>query len=131
MASLIDEHRAKYGVEQICAELPIAPATYYEHKVRQRDPLREPVRVQRDRMLSEEVRRVRKENFEGYGARKVWLQLNREKIPVARCTVERLWGFGESFGGEPAARRYRTVRLCVLGIWCSGSLLLRARISFG
>ena len=86
VASLIDGHRAKYGVEPICAELPIAPATYYEHKVRQRDPLREPVRVQRDRMLAEEVRRVRKKNFEAYGAWKVWLQLNRENIPVARCT---------------------------------------------
>lgn len=41
-------------------------------------------------MLSEEIRRVRKENFDVYGARKVWLQLNRESIPVARCTVERL-----------------------------------------
>ena len=46
--------------------------------------------MQRDRVLSEEIRRVRKENFEVYGARKVWLQLNREDIAVARCTVERL-----------------------------------------
>jgi transposase InsO family protein len=90
MVSFIDEHRAKYGVEPICAELPIAPATYYEQKVRQKDPSREPVRMKRDRVLSEEIRRVRKENSEVYGARKVWLQLNREKIAVARCTVERL-----------------------------------------
>ena len=90
MASFIDEHREGYGVEPICAELPIAPSAYYEHKARQKDPSREPARVQRDRMLSEEIRRVRKENFEVYGARKVWLQLNRENIPVARCTVERL-----------------------------------------
>jgi putative transposase len=90
MASFIDEYRAEYGVEPICDELPIAPSAYYEHKSRQRDPSREPARVQRDRMLSEEIQRVRKENFEVYGARKVWLQLNRENIPVARCTVERL-----------------------------------------
>ena len=90
MASFIDEHRAAYGVEPICAELPIAPSTYYEHKARQKDPSREPARVQRDRVLSEEILRVRKENFEVYGARKVWLQLNRENIAVARCTVERL-----------------------------------------
>ena len=90
MASFVDEHRAEYGVEPICAELPIAPATYYEHKARQKDPSREPARVQRDRVILEGIRRVRKENFEVYGARKVWLQLNREKIPVARCTVERL-----------------------------------------
>jgi len=90
MVSFIDEHRAEYGVEPICAELPIAPATYYEQKGRQKDPSREPVRMQRDRVLSEEIRRVHKENFEVYGARKVWLQLNRESIAVARCTVERL-----------------------------------------
>jgi len=90
MATFIDEHRREYGVEPICAELPIAPSAYYEHKIRQADPSREPARIQRDRLLSEEVRRVRKENFEVYGARKVWLQLNREKIRVARCTVERL-----------------------------------------
>jgi putative transposase len=90
MASFIDAHRAEYGVEPICAELPIAPSAYYEHKARQKDPSREPARVQRDRVFSEEIRRVHKENFEVYGARKVWLQLNREDIPVARCTVERL-----------------------------------------
>jgi putative transposase len=90
MASFIDEHRAEYGVEPICTELPIAPSAYYEHKARQKDPTREPARLQRDRVLSEEIRRVRKENFEVYGARKVWLQLNRENIVVARCTVERL-----------------------------------------
>lgn len=90
MASFIDEHRVDYGVEPICAELPISPSAYYEHKARQIEPSREPARVQRDRVLSEEIRRVRKENFEVYGARKVWLQLNRENIPVARCTVERL-----------------------------------------
>jgi len=90
MASFIDEHRVEYGVEPICAELPIAPSAYYEHKARQTDPSRQPARLKRDRVLSEEIRRVRKENFEVYGARKVWLQLNRENIPVARCTVERL-----------------------------------------
>jgi len=90
MASFIDEHRGEYGVEPICAELPIAPSAYYEHKTRQKDPSREPARVQRDRVLSEEIRRVRCENFDVYGARKVWLQLNRENIAVARCTVERL-----------------------------------------
>jgi putative transposase len=90
MASFIEAHLVEYGVEPICAELPIAPSTYYEHKARQKDPSREPARVQRDRVLSEEILRVRKENFEVYGARKVWLQLNRENIAVARCTVERL-----------------------------------------
>lgn len=107
MASFIDEHRADYGVEPICAELPIAPATYYEHKARQKDPSREAARVQRDRVLSAEIRRVRKENFEVYGARKVWLQLNRENIPVARCTVERLMR-GMGLRGVVRGRTCRT-----------------------
>ena len=71
MVLFIDEHRAEYGVEPICTELPLAPSVYYEHKGRHKDPSMQPIRVRRDRVLSEEIRRVRKENFEVYGARKV------------------------------------------------------------
>jgi putative transposase len=74
----------------MCAVLPIAPSIYYEQKARQADPARVPKRIQRDRQLGEEIRRVWKENYCVYGARKEWRQLNREGIPVARCTVERL-----------------------------------------
>jgi putative transposase len=90
MVSFIDEHREKYGVEPICAELPIAPSTYYEHKARERDPQRAPPRVRRDIELRSRIRRVWDENFQVYGVRKVWRQLNREGIAVARCTVARL-----------------------------------------
>jgi putative transposase len=90
MVAFIDQHRVAYGVEPICALLPIAPSTYYEHKARQTDPARLPPRVQRDIELSREIRRVYEENFQVYGARKVWRQLEREGIRVARCTVERL-----------------------------------------
>jgi transposase InsO family protein len=90
MVSFIDAHRDAYGVEPICAELLIAPSTYYEQKVRQADPERRPPRLCRDEMLEVEIRRVWEENFRVYGARKVWRQLNREGIEVARCTVERL-----------------------------------------
>ena len=90
MIAYIDDHRDRYGVEPICAVLPIAPSTYYEHKAREADPQRLPLRLQRDRALSDEIRRVWEENFQVYGARKVWRQLNREGIEVARCTVERL-----------------------------------------
>ena len=90
MVSFIDEHRDDYGVEPICAQLPIAPSTYYEHKAREMDPERLPPRVRRDRELSAEIQRVWDENFRVYGARKVWRQLNREQFAVARCTVERL-----------------------------------------
>ncbi len=90
MTSFVDEHRDKYGVEPICAELPIAPATYYEQKAREVHPDRLPARAKRDAELELEVRRVWEENFRVYGARKVWRQLNREQIPVAKCTTERL-----------------------------------------
>jgi transposase InsO family protein len=90
MVSFIDAHRDSYGVEPICTQLPIAPSTYYEHKVREADPARLPPRVRRDRELSGEIQRVWDENFRVYGARKVWRQLNREQFVVARCTVERL-----------------------------------------
>jgi putative transposase len=90
MVSFIDEHRGAYGVEPICAVLPIAPSTYYEYKARDRDPTRLPPRVQRDAALRGEISRVWDENFQVYGVRKVWRQLLREDVVVARCTVSRL-----------------------------------------
>ena len=90
MVSFIDDHRETYGVEPICAVLPIAPSIYYEQKARQADPSRLPARTRRDAVLCAEIERVWKENRQVYGARKVWRQLGRERIPTARCTVERL-----------------------------------------
>jgi transposase InsO family protein len=90
MVAFIDAHRERLGVEPICAQLPIAPSTYYAHKARQRDPTRLAPRRQRDEALSREIQRVYDENFQVYGARKVWRQLQREGFAVARCTVERL-----------------------------------------
>ncbi len=90
MAAFIEAHRADYGVEPICAVLPIAPSTYYEHRARGRDPSLRPDRAKRDEVLSEAIRRVWDENLQVYGAEKVWRQLSREGVAVARCTVERL-----------------------------------------
>ena len=90
MTAFIDEHRGSYGVEPICKVLPIAPSTYYDQKARENDPTRLPARAQRDTVLSGEIERVWKENRRVYGAHKVWKQLNREGVAVARCTVERL-----------------------------------------
>ena len=90
MVAFIDEHRETHGVEPICTQLPIAPSTYYEYKAGAADPARLAPRVRRDIELSGEIRRVWDENFRVYGARKVWRQLQREGIEVARCTVERL-----------------------------------------
>lgn len=107
MVSFIDAHRDAYGVEPICRQLPIAPSQYYAHKVRQRVPERLPARIQRDRALVPEIRRVYAQNFSVYGARKVWRQLGRESMGVARCTVERLM---RSLGiqGAVRGRKWRT-----------------------
>jgi len=90
MVAFIDEHRERHGVEPICDVLPIAPSTYYASKAVGRDPGRRCDRAIRDEKVSEEIRRVFDANFQVYGARKVWHQLLREGIQVARCTVERL-----------------------------------------
>ena len=90
MIAFIDEHRRAYGVEPICKVLPIAPSTYHEHAARRADPSRVPARAQRDAALQVEIRRVFEENLSVYGVRKVWRQLRREGVPVARCTVARL-----------------------------------------
>jgi putative transposase len=82
--------------------LPIAPSTYYEHR-RGRPSRAE----QRDAMLKVEIDRVYRANYAVYGARKVWLQLNREGIPVARCTVERLMR-DMGLQGARRGRRKRT-----------------------
>ena len=74
----------------ICKVLPIAPSTYNDHLAKRADPARLPERVKRDTMLKPEVSRVFKANYQVYGARKIWLQLGREGVNVARCTVARL-----------------------------------------
>jgi putative transposase len=90
MIAFIDDHREVHGVEPICKVLPIAPSTYHDHVVKRVYPSRLSVRAKRDLALKPEIERVFAENFEVYGARKVWRQLNREGVAVARCTVERL-----------------------------------------
>lgn len=107
MVSFIDDHRKEYGVEPICAVLPIAPSTYYQHKAREADPTLRPARAQRDEQLREEIRRVWKHNFEVYGVRKVWRQLNREGHTAARCTVARLMS-GLGLFGAVRGRRFKT-----------------------
>ena len=90
MIAFIEDHRSVYGVEPICRVLPIAPSNYYEHAARRRNPDRLPARARRDEVLRSEIRRVWEENFGVYGVRKVWRQLRREGIAVARCTTARL-----------------------------------------
>jgi putative transposase len=81
----IDKHRDRFGVEPICSVLQFAPRTYYAAKAR--PPSR---RALRDEGLKPEIARVHRDNFGVYGVDKVWAQLNRERVRVARCTVARL-----------------------------------------
>jgi len=90
MIDFINEHRAIHGVEPICRVLPIAPSTYHAHAARRADPGRLPARAHRDAAVKIQIGRVYDENFRVYGVRKVWRQLGREGIAVARCTVARL-----------------------------------------
>jgi putative transposase len=90
MIAFIDDHREAYGVEPICRLLPIAPSTYHARAGVRVDPAKGSARSRRDAELCVEIRRVHEANFGVYGVRKVWRQLGREDIPVARCTVARL-----------------------------------------
>ena len=113
MIRFIDEHQERrtldglrWGVEPICRTLQFASQTYYA--ARHRSPSERSVR---DEVLKPEIKRVWKENYRVYGAPKIWTQLNRENIRVARCTVERLMpqlGIrGTTRGANPATTRSR------------------------
>ncbi len=86
---MLDGLRGRFGVEPVCRVLAVPTSTYYAHKHRQHRPS---ARQQRDAWLKPQIQRIWEENFKVYGARKVWRQLHREGIGVARCTVERLMG---------------------------------------
>ena len=107
MVTFIDDHREAYGGEPICTVLPIAPATYFAHRACQADPRLQSRRAQRDAWLQAQIRRVWDANYGVYGARKVWRQLTREGITVARCTVERLMR-AMGLQGVVRGRRYKT-----------------------
>jgi len=106
MVGFIDDHHEEHGVEPICEVLPIAPSTYYAQKACEADPSRRSARAIRDAELCEQIERVWKENFAVYGVRKVWRQLRREGVEVARCTVERLMR-QMSLHGAVRGRRFK------------------------
>ena len=89
MAAFLDQRRDVYGVEPICAVLPIAPSTYFRHKALERDPGRRSARARRDERLRAAIQRVWDENHHVYGPRKVWKQLRREgaRRPAVRWSV--------------------------------------------
>nr|WP_182912559.1 IS3 family transposase [Escherichia coli] len=90
MMPLLDKLRGQYGVGPVCSELHIAPSTYYHCQQQRHHPDKRSARAQHDDWLKREIQRVYDENHQVYGVRKVWRQLLREGIRVARCTVARL-----------------------------------------
>jgi putative transposase len=106
MSAFIDAHRDAHGVEPICRSLGIAPSTYYAVKKRQANPS---ARARRDAELLVEVRRVHDRAAGVYGADKVWWQLRREGITVARCTIERLMRSDGRQGVVRAKKRRTTI----------------------
>ena len=113
MIGFIDDNRAAYGVEPICRVLPIAPSAYHARVAQRIDPAKALARARRDVGLRAEIRHVFEANFGVYGVRKLWRQLSREGVSVARCTVARLmprWACVASFvakkpGPRSLARR--------------------------
>ena len=90
MRSFIDAHRVRFGVEPLCKVLQCAPSAYRRHAARQRDPALRSERSKRDESLSARIDQLWRVNHSVYGADKVWQQMRREQVEVARCTVERL-----------------------------------------
>ena len=109
MSGFIDQHRDTYGVEPICKVLQVAPSGYRRYVACQRNPSLRSVRARRDDGLMPQIERVWQANLQVYGADKVWHQLNREGINVARCTVERLM----KRLGLAGARRGKVVRTTI------------------
>ena len=109
MNTYIDQHRDTYGVEPICKVLQVAPSAYRRHAARRRSPELRSARTKRDEQLMPHIERVWQANLQVYGAVKVWKQMNRENIAVARCTVERLM----RRMGLQGVRRGKTVRTTI------------------
>jgi transposase InsO family protein len=135
MYGLVDAHRDTYGVEPICKVLQIAPSAYRRYAARCRDASLLSARAKRDEALRSRIEQVWDANRQVYGADKVWKQMNREGVEVARCTVERLMrGLGLR-----GVRRGKEVRTTVTShkrrraSWTRsiGSSVPSDRISFG
>ncbi|WP_432706911.1 IS3 family transposase [Escherichia coli] len=107
MMPLLDKLREQYGVGPVCSELHIAPSTYYHCQQQRHHPDKRSAHAQHDDWLKKEIQRVYDENHQVYGVRKVWRQLLREGIRVARCTVARLMA-GMGLAGVLRGKKVRT-----------------------
>ena len=105
----MDQHHDTYGVEPICKVLQIAPSGYRRHAARQRKPELRCARAKTDDTLMEQIQQIWQSNMQVYGADKIWRQMNRQGVEVARCTVERLM----KRLGLQGARRGKVIRTTV------------------
>src|SRR5262249_39804758 len=90
MVQFIESHRAQYGVESICGELPIAPSVSYEQRARGIDPARRPARGSAMNSCAPRSSASGRKTSRSMAPEKVWIQMHREGLSVARCTAERL-----------------------------------------
>ena len=90
LEDFVDKHRNTHRVKSICKALQIAPSGYRRHAAYQRKPELRCARAKTDDSLIPKIQLVWQSNMQVYGADKVWHQMNRESVQVARCTVERL-----------------------------------------
>ena len=90
LLDFIQQHKVVYGVKSICRVLPIAPSTYYRHARRLKQPDLRAKRCVSDERLLAQIHQVWEDSLQVYGYRKVWHQLQRQGVHVARCTVARL-----------------------------------------
>ena len=70
--------------------MQIAPSGYWQYAARCAHPELRCARAKHDDYLKAKIQRIYETNFSVYGVVKVWKQMNRESIRVARCTVARL-----------------------------------------
>lgn len=107
LKAFVDQHRDTFGVEPICKVLRIAPSGYRHHAAQLRDPSKRCARAKRDEILQPEIKRIWQANMQVYGVPKVWKQMTREGIVVARCTVGRLMSL-QGLRGAVRGKRVRT-----------------------
>jgi transposase InsO family protein len=108
LIKFVDEYRDQFGVEPICVVIAFPVSTYYAAKKREGAPSDREIR---DRELIPLIREAWESENKGnrlYGAKKVWKQLRRDGVEVARCTVERLMSAQGLAGAVSRRRRPRT-----------------------
>jgi putative transposase len=110
----IDAHKDRFGVVPVCAALsahgvPVAPRTYWARRSRpvSRRELWDTAVTEILAGIYDAGSRGRRPPESLYGSLKMWAHLQRQGIPVARCTIERLMQ-ARGWRGVTRARTVRT-----------------------